>query len=68
MLKRNEAIETIADHFTGPLVAHHSVSLSVGGAQRVMAQKFFDARQKLGIHGYDSKEVAMKTLDNLLKE
>lgn len=65
--KRADTIATIAEHFTGPLVAHHSILLAQGGPHRVMAQKFFEARQKLGIQGYSSKEEAIRTLEDLLK-
>ena len=57
-----ETIDLIAEHFTGPLVVHNSVSLEVGGMTKVMARRFFDTRAALGIRGYASKEEATATL------
>jgi hypothetical protein len=62
MPTRDETIEVIAEHFTGALVAHHSICLSLGGFHAMMAKRFFDARDKLGIRGYDTRESAIRAL------
>ena len=56
-----ETIDLIAEHFTGPLVVHNSIGLQLPG-QSVMAKRFFDTREALGIRGYATKEEATSTL------
>jgi hypothetical protein len=66
-MSRAKTIEAIAEHFTGPQVAHNSVflNMSTGGVAK-MAQMFFDTRKQLGIRGYETKEEAVKILESLL--
>ena len=54
--------EVLAEFFAGPMVAHHSVCLQLGGAHGKMARVFFETREKLGIRGWTSKEEAISIL------
>lgn len=62
MSERDDTIETIAEVFTGPLVVHHSILLQLGHMHRTMAERYFDARDRLGIHGYMPKAEAVRVL------
>ena len=61
-MTQREAIDLLADHFTGGLVAHQSICLELGGPHSAMAKRFFRTREALGIRGYASKEEATATL------
>lgn len=62
------AIELLAEHFSGAEVAHNSICLQMGGVHAKMAKRYFDLREKLGIQGYASKDVAVAALKSALKE
>jgi len=56
------AIKELAVYFTGPAVAAHSMGLSMGGANALVANLFFEARSKLGISGYATPQEAEAAL------
>lgn len=58
----DKVIDQLAEYFTGPVVVHNSIGLSVGGIQYKMAQRFFVVRDALGIVGYDTKEEAIRKI------
>jgi hypothetical protein len=61
-----DAIDVLAEHFTGPLVAHNSICLQLGAPHATMARKFFETRKALGIEGYASKDQALAALRSAL--
>lgn len=63
----SNAIELLAEHFSGAEVAHNSICLQLGGVHAKMAQRYFDLREKLGIHGYASKDEAIAALTAAFK-
>ena len=68
-MSKAETIEAIAEHFTNSsLVAHNSISLQLPGLPQKLAKQFFDTRAKLGIRGYPTKEEAVRSLEDLLRE
>jgi len=66
-MKKIEVLELLAEHFTGPLVAHHSICLQVGNPHATMAKRFFDTREKLGIRGYADKAESAAILKAALR-
>lgn len=53
MAKAKTAEEIVADYFTGPDVAHHSIMLQMPDkATYGCAERFFKVRAALGITGY----------------
>lgn len=67
MSKRDETISALAKFFTGTAVVHHSVGLSVGGVFAKVGQQFFDAREILGVRGYDTEDVAREAIKRNLE-
>lgn len=64
-----QQMENIAQYFTGPYVAKHSIALSMPGSRAYNeAEAFFKARSALGINGYDDVGVAMGSLRTLCGE
>jgi hypothetical protein len=61
------AVDLLAEYFTGSSVAHHSIALGMGGSHRIHGQIFFDVRTRLGIRGYDDKEVAKRVLTEMIE-
>lgn len=62
-----EAVEKLAEYFTGWHVAHNSIMLSHGGrVDKKMAEEFFDMRNALGITGYMTKEDAIQRIKEKL--
>jgi len=57
-----KAIESLAQYFTGPEVAHHSIALEVGGKMAERANRFFDAREAVGVTGWMDQEVAIRAI------
>lgn len=59
-----EKIKALADYFTGPVVAAHSMGLAApaGTPTRLVADRFYQAREALGITGYASADEAMRAL------
>lgn len=55
-------IDIVAEFFTGPHVAYSSVGLQIAGHQAAMARQFFEARKKLGIEGYATKDEAVAAM------
>jgi hypothetical protein len=67
-MEKNETINLLAEHFTGPLVVDSSIRLQMGGSQAKMAKLFFDTRDKLGIRGYATKDEAAVLLRSALEQ
>lgn len=65
MVERAETIEELAVFFTGPMVTHQSMCLQLPTHQ-ILARKFFETREKLGITGYMSAADAKKELEKRL--
>lgn len=51
-------IDALAEYLTGPCVAVHSIGLSLSGMPRVAADRFYEVRQALGVHGYATADEA----------
>lgn len=66
--KPADAIAAIAKHFTGPMVAHHSIGLELGHIHGKMARLFFDTREQIGITDYMSEADAITRLTKLLTD
>jgi hypothetical protein len=58
------AIKTLAEYFTGTLVAKYSIDLQIA-SRHDEAMAFFKARKALGIDGYATFEEATKILGAL---
>jgi hypothetical protein len=54
--------DALAEYLTGPVVAHASIALQVGGMQKVAGEKFFALRSAFGLSGYPTKEEALIAL------
>lgn len=54
----NIAIQALAEYFTGKNVTHFSLLRSTSSSVTHMAERFFHAREALGIKGYPTKEEA----------
>lgn len=70
-IRRAQAIEKLAEFFTGSEVGHQSIALAMPphGMQRLRerADAFFALRQALGVHGYASKEEAITVINRVLE-
>ena len=62
-----DIIQALAAYFTGPCVARNSIALAKAGMSRDAALRFFSVRDKLGVTGYDSAEVAEKKIKASLR-
>lgn len=65
-MAKKEVIEALADFFSGGAVAHNSICLSLPPPHNVMAKKFFDCRQALGLRFYEPKDEAIIIIERSL--
>lgn len=67
MSRRDEVITELTKFFTGPSVVIHSIGLGGTGPTKIAADKFFAARDALGIRGYADAEEAKLDIEAALK-
>ena len=66
MAKAKTIEEIVADYFTGPDVAHHSIMLQMPSQHTyACAERFFKARAALGITGYMNAKEALAAMGKL---
>jgi hypothetical protein len=64
----DDARQTLAIYLSGPLVAKHSMGLSLGGLNKTEADAFFCLRQAFGVSGYKSADEARAAIDRTLDQ
>lgn len=66
-MSRRDALEALADYFTGSAVVYHSLCLRHGATDaRMVAENFFITRASVGVEGYANRHDALRAIQDRL--